>query len=218
MVVEKNFLIDKKGKNDFLKLVGILAMVVDHVGLVFFPQLLGMRVIGRLALPIFAAGIADGYQYTKNLKMYIVRLVVFGFISQAPYIFLFESYNLNILFTLALSLVLIYSLDKRQYLLLLAILGISFSPQVDYGIYGVIMAAVFYLFRSDKILQLVTLSAITLLYSYYYNDVIQSFAVLGFLMFIYFPKEQIKIILPKHFFYWFFPVHLVILIIIKQLV
>lgn len=208
----------KKEKNDFLKLVGILAMAVDHIGLVFFPQITGLRIIGRLALPIFAAGIADGYRYTKDLKKYIARLIVFGLISQIPYIFLFEKYNLNIFFTLALSLVLIYSVDKKNYLLSLATLVISFFVKVDYGIYGVALAALFYFFRANKIWQLVSLTVATLVYCYFQGYLIQLYAVIGILLAIYFPNDEIKMTLPKHFFYWFYPVHLVIIIIIKQFV
>ena len=121
------------GKNDFLKLVAMLSMVVDHVGLVFFPQIVALRIVGRIAFPIFASGIADGYRYTSNLKMYLFRLLFFGVISQVPYMIMAGKYDLNILFSFALSLLFIFALDKKKYWLGLSVLLFIFFIKCDYG-------------------------------------------------------------------------------------
>ena len=49
-----------------LKIIAAISMVIDHVGLMFFPTLKILRIIGRLAYPIFAFMIAEGCYYTKN--------------------------------------------------------------------------------------------------------------------------------------------------------
>jgi len=105
MVINSSGLSLINDKNDFLKLAAALSMIVDHVGLVFFPQIMPLRIIGRIAFPIFAAGIADGYRHTSNLKMYFYRLLFFGAISQIPFMILFGKNELNIIFSLLLSLV-----------------------------------------------------------------------------------------------------------------
>ena len=57
-----------------LKLFALLAMTCDHIGVQLFPRLLILRIIGRLALPIFAYMIAQGCRYTKNKKKYLMTI------------------------------------------------------------------------------------------------------------------------------------------------
>ena len=51
-----------------LKLIALFAMTCDHVGLQLLPNVLILRILGRLALPIFAYMIAEGCRYTRNRK------------------------------------------------------------------------------------------------------------------------------------------------------
>ena len=100
-----------------LKLIGIVSMLLDHIGKVFLPDQIWLQCLGRLAFPIFAFGVAEGYLHTRNVKKYAIRLTIFAIISQAPYA-LFriaagnDPTNLNILFTLLLGLIAIYVYDK----------------------------------------------------------------------------------------------------------
>lgn len=206
---------EKSDRGDFLKLTGALAMTFDHIAFVFFPHLLAMRLVGRLALPVFSAGVAKGYQYTSNLRAYFLRLIILAIISQIPYYLLFGWIDLNIVFTLALSLGLIYSLEKKKYFLAPLIILAPILLEIDYGIYGVAMAGFFYFFRQSKVLLLIFLSVLTLIFSWFEMNPIQPFAILGFYFVLYFPKNLIKIKLPKYFFYWFYPGHLAVLYLIK---
>lgn len=85
-------------------------MVIDHVGTIFFPDLLWMRMFGRLTFPIFAWMISLCYYNTGNVYKYALRLVILWIISQIPYGFLFE--GLNVITTLILGLACIYIFDK----------------------------------------------------------------------------------------------------------
>lgn len=107
-------LIVKTQRNDVLKLLAMITMLIDHVGEVFFPRVLTLRVIGRLALPIFAYQIAIGYSKTSNLKNYVKRLLVFALISQIPFCLVFSRpwYTLNIIFAFLLSILVLYVYDK----------------------------------------------------------------------------------------------------------
>ena len=69
----------------FLKIIAVLAMIVDHTAVVFFPGELWMRVVGRLAFPLFAWSIAVGAQKTRNISKYALRLLLVGVISQPFY-------------------------------------------------------------------------------------------------------------------------------------
>ncbi len=92
-----------------LKLIAIICMVLDHAGcLIYMGQLSWMRFIGRIAFPIFAFQISEGYIHTHNLKKYYIKLILFAIISQIPYAWfqycLSSSPSLNIIFTLILGL------------------------------------------------------------------------------------------------------------------
>ena len=96
------------GRN-VLKLIAIIAMLIDHVGKLFFPHIIILQIIGRLAMPIFAFFIAEGFYYTKNKLKYFLTMLIFAVIAQIPYVFLFS--GLNILFTFCLSLILLFVWD-----------------------------------------------------------------------------------------------------------
>ena len=67
-----------------LKLIAIITMTLDHIGIFFLlpPTYYLFRIIGRLSFPIFAFLIAEGFNYTKNIKKYLVRLLIFSIISE----------------------------------------------------------------------------------------------------------------------------------------
>ena len=66
-------------------MIAIVSMVFDHTGYILFKNFSWMNYIGRLAFPIFAFQLTEGYSYTKNLKKYFLRLFIFAIISQIPY-------------------------------------------------------------------------------------------------------------------------------------
>jgi hypothetical protein len=202
-------------RSDFLKLVAIVAMFFDHFGQIFFPYLATFRIIGRIALPIFAFGVAEGYRHTSDLKSYFNRLILLGLISQVPYSYLFETYDLNILFTLAISVGLIYVYDKKKYQYFVLILLASFFAPVDYGIYGVILPFLFFIFKDEKIKLLLSTSLIFILNTV--NMVVSNFHIIGVLLILYWPQKLIKIRLPKFFFYWFYFLHIIFLLIARIL-
>lgn len=76
----------KGQRNDVLKLIAIVTMLIDHIGYMFFPHIQLFRTIGRIAFPIFAYQIALGYKNTSNLPKYSLRLFVFALISYLPYV------------------------------------------------------------------------------------------------------------------------------------
>ena len=58
-----------------LKLLAMAAMLVDHMGYLLFPTVMWMRYVGRLAFPIFAFQIAEGWYRTHNREKYTLRLL-----------------------------------------------------------------------------------------------------------------------------------------------
>ena len=60
---------------NLLKLVAMVSMLVDHTGKMFFPQYQIMRIIGRIAFPIYAYCLTVGCVYTKDMVKYVERLL-----------------------------------------------------------------------------------------------------------------------------------------------
>jgi hypothetical protein len=91
-------------------------MLIDHIGVIFFPNEIIFRIIGRLALPIFAIRLTQGYKYTKNFNYYLFRIITLAIISQPIYYLFFGLENfftkLNICFILAFGLISIKILEK----------------------------------------------------------------------------------------------------------
>ena len=75
---------------DFLKLIAIVSMLIDHIGGAFFPEVGIFRWIGRLAFPIFCYCLTVGLLYTRDVKKYLLRLGVFALVSQPFYILAFH--------------------------------------------------------------------------------------------------------------------------------
>ncbi|MBD3244850.1 MAG: conjugal transfer protein TraX [Candidatus Moranbacteria bacterium] len=248
-----------------LKILACLLMLADHIGLIFFPQNIFLRIIGRLCFPIFAFLVANGYVYTGNLKKYFLRLGGFFLISQIPYSLAIGSiFELNIFFTLFLGLLFIFIFDKTKHYLeqkkqdsrpynfliffILAGLGLVLNLFLtfDYGIFGVLMILLFYIFRNNfRFLIIGQLSLnffyflsflLILLYSNTYigsflfnsfriNEVtlIQFFGLLSLIFIGLYNKKRggefgfkYSRQLSKYFFYFFYPLHLTILVIIKK--
>ena len=83
-----------------LKIIAIISMFIDHIGYAIFGKLSYFNYIGRLAFPIFAFQISEGYVHTKNLKRYFFRLFLFALISQVPFMLftsiISDKFSLNI--------------------------------------------------------------------------------------------------------------------------
>ncbi len=141
-----------------LKIIGILTMLCDHMGDAFVGHFSFFNLIGRIAFPIFAFQIVQGYIHTHDLKKYALRLFIFACVSQIPFmLFLttfYDSFYLNIFFTLCLGILCLYGYDKikNKYLgVLFAILICIVAQfiQVDYGAYGVAVIFLFYIFCKE---------------------------------------------------------------------
>ncbi len=94
-----------------LKIIAAIAMVFDHVGLLFFPSNMLFRIIGRLSFPIFAFMIAEGCKYTKHKFRYFFVITLFAFVFQLFFYIFTRGTYLNVFFVFSIAILLIYSLD-----------------------------------------------------------------------------------------------------------
>ena len=72
-------------QRQFIQFIAALTMLIDHIGMVFFPSVIGFRAIGRLSFPLFAFGIAEGVRYTHCFWWYFGRILLTAVLSQPIY-------------------------------------------------------------------------------------------------------------------------------------
>ena len=184
-MTNKLFCVNTK-RDDSLKIIAAASMLVDHIGFIFFPQVEFLRIIGRLALPIFAVGIANGYGYTSNIKKYLSRLLIFALISQIPFMLAINDSKLNIIFSFFVSLTALYAIDKKKYIILISVIFFFFMVPVEYGFYGLLMVVIFFIFKRQDII-LIGQTIITSLYCLGVGSYRQLFSIFGILLVLFYP-------------------------------
>lgn len=150
-----------------LKIIALIAMTIDHVGLILLPQVELLRIIGRLSFPIFAYMIAEGCFFTHDKKRYFGGMLVLGVLCQLVYFFAMGSLAQSIVTTLALGMLTVFGMQyaaeqagaKRVFPLVGALALDVFACEVlpfvlwrtdysiDYGLVGVLLPALVYLPR-----------------------------------------------------------------------
>lgn len=147
-----------------LKVIALVTMTIDHVGAVFFPEVLFLRIIGRISFPIYAFLISEGYRHTSNPNNYLARMGIFAVISEIPFDLAFKSTPINVelfnwdsqnvFFTLFFGLLGIHLFErfKEKNMTFVAVIS---------AILGLILAD---LFRSDY-----KLMGVLLIYSFYFS-------------------------------------------------
>lgn len=221
-----------------LKLIAVFTMACDHFSYLIFGRFSYLNLIGRIAFPIFAYQITEGYIHTSNLKKYFLRLVLFALISQIPFMLFLSTHtnpwHLNIFFTLTFGLLAITVYDKlnkleckniakhRLYQLLgfvafILLAAIAEFTKCDYGYFGVLIIFFFYFFRNHKILMNLSI-ILTILYYYrayllYYSSLLYigiPICTIIPLIFINFYNHK-KGKDTKLFLYLFYPSHLLVI-------
>ena len=210
-----------------LKLLALFAMTCDHVAVQLLPQYGFLRVIGRLALPIFAYMIAEGCRYTRNKLRYFLMVFALGVGCQAVYFLTTGDTKLNILLTFSWSVLLIYALQaanhaedwKKEALwsftfaaCFLGAYGLDQIVKFDYGFWGV-MTPVFVSFahlRKWPNWAAVLLLGIGLVLVGTDYVPMQNYALLALPLLLLYSGEPGKHRM-KYFFYIFYPVHLAVL-------
>ena len=148
-----------------LHLLAMFFMLLDHLWATVVPGNGWMTCLGRLAFPIFAFLIAEGYYHTKNPKKYMMRLLLCAVVSEIPFNLMyagriFYPIHQNVLWTFLMALGLIMWNDKlrgaalwrrcvRFGLSLLAGFLLGTLTMVDYYGFGVMMVLVFWFFHGS---------------------------------------------------------------------
>ena len=152
--------------NNQLKVIAMIFMLIDHIGLQLFPTCIVLRIIGRISFPIFAYMIAEGCFYTKNRAKYLGLIAALGVGCQLVYYFAMGSLYQSVLITFTLAISVIFAVDffiKKKdvlsgVLMVVTVLGVAFIVlilpellvkqgfKIDYGVFGVLLPiAVYYM-------------------------------------------------------------------------
>ncbi len=214
-----------------LKVIALLAMVVDHCGLVLYywaykfhgyPEAVytAMRCFGRISFPIYCFLLAEGFVHTKSVKKYALKVLAFAFISEIPfdYMLKYKMFTLecqNVMFTLFLGICAMYfakTVKDGKYIFL-PLTAVPFLlahfGNTDYGAWGVSIILLFYLLRELPVYKEVFTAAALFL-----KHTAATFAVIPIMMY----NGQRGKLRLKYFFYTFYPVHIIILCIIRYFV
>ena len=161
-----------------LRLLAILFMVLDHLWATVVPGNLWLTCVGRLAFPIFAFQLCEGYRHTGDFRRYRRRLLVFALLSEIPFNLFYAGsvifpFHQNVLFTLLLGLLAIRQADrlrreegiKKKSLRCLALLlifagGVVLFP--DYGLMGIMTVLCFFVFRDHRLFQLAAMAVLNI--------------------------------------------------------
>lgn len=184
-----------------LKLIAYSCMLADHIGHMFaefipYDLYIVIRLVGRVAMPLFCFMCAEGAVKTKNFKKYALRMFVFAVVSEIPFNLLTDGCSeimnpesQNVLWTLIAGILSVRLIDfcrkKGNLFFVCALIGcpavlglVCHFARTDYELLGVLLIVAFYLFRNNTVL--LTLSAAVLLcpfYMFYFRDV--SFVLAG---------------------------------------
>lgn len=225
----------KKGiSQEVLKLIACVTMLLDHIGATLYPSTT-LRIIGRIALPIFVFLLCEGISHTRNPGKYLLRMGIGMLLAEIPFDLLFFGKltfdHQSVMVTLFLSLVMGFCIMKipNRMLRLPIIIPFALLAQylhTDYGAYGIAMAAVFLLTRDlpgSALLQLLGIAFLTYLKGSIPANVlgfplpIQYFCLLALIpIWLYQGRKATSGRIVQWLFYLFYPVHMAVLLLLTE--
>lgn len=156
-----------------LHIIAMVLMFCDHLCMTLLGNQMWLHYIGRIAYPIFAFMLVEGFRHTGNLKKYFLRMIIFALISEIPFDFMcggtwFFPTQQNVMFTFLISMLLMLLMEQPKKIkkkagkyIVFAITAIfalligfivGTITMVDYFGGGIVMVLCFYLFQGDRIL------------------------------------------------------------------
>ncbi len=222
-----------------LKLVAMGTMLIDHVAAVlltrmylagwlgaeFYDVILVLRMIGRVAFPIYCFLLVEGFQRTGNYRRYLRRMVLFALISEVPFDLSLSAEvvhleHQNVMFTMTIGLLAMYGMKwvaekkllKGKYLIVQLLIaavaaGTATLLKTDYSWAGVLCICAMYLFKASNAGRALLGNAFLIMINTLEVAGLFSVPLIG----SYNGERGLKI---KYFFYMFYPAHLLVLYII----
>lgn len=207
-------------------MIAVFTMTIDHVGAILLPEFLVLRVVGRVAFPIFCYLLVLGIEGTRKQRDYLIRLCSFGLVSQIPYFLAFgidPFERLNILFTLffGASAILLF---KRQNLLLILPVLAAVALNSEGGIFGIAFIVCMKVLRENTELGILALFILNSPFLIAGDIQVLSLAALPLIILhkegwlrivVETTEDSVYFSWKKYFFYVYYPLHLTILYMIE---
>ena len=219
-----------------IKIIAAVSMLIDHTGLLLFPQYGIMRILGRLAFPLYAFCIAEGFYYTRDKKRYFLQIFILGIVCQAAYFIADGSMYLGVLIAFSMSILLMWALDGVKKALaakdgtmkaaaifvlsLAAVAALCHFMTVDYGFVGILLPVLAFA-SSKKWVRLglfsLGLAALCAVIQVSGGLDVQWWAMAALPLLALYNGKPGKYRM-KYFFYIFYPAHLAILYLIAMFI
>ena len=222
-----------------LKIIAMASMLIDHVAAILMTRMyitgglsyelynviLILRLVGRIAFPIYCFLLVEGFTRTKDVRKYLLRMLAFALITEIPFDLaltgkVMNFHYQNVMFTMAIGLVALYGLKtieekafSKGMQLLLQIVVVSLAAVIatlcktDYSWSGIVCICAIYLLKKSNVRKMLLGNAALILASTLEVTALISVPLVG----AYNGKRGMKL---KYFFYAFYPVHLLLLHII----
>lgn len=176
-----------------------------------------LRTLGRLSFPIFAFLIVEGVTHTRSVRKYILRLIIFAVLSEVPFdlavkgVLYYPEYQ-NVMFTLTLGAMSAAAMQKGsslplfvRFMIAALFCAAAYFLKSDYGAVGVLLISAMYIVREDRRAMLTAGAIISAAESIEYACVSAlSFAIISFY------NERRGDFPMKYFFYFAYPLHLLL--------
>lgn len=206
-----------------LKIIAMVTMLIDHIGVVLFPDVAVLRIIGRMAFPIYAFLIGEGCRYTRNKWKYLRNILITATIFQVVHFLVAKELKLCVLFGFALSVLfaILYEWakkdwNKRFWLSTLAafiFFALSIVLQVDYWFFSFILPLIPFLIRGKwERLAVFGVALLVLGFCFKY----QLFGLFSLVPLVLYGGEKGRC-RHKWLFYAFYPLHYAVLGLIAPL-
>ena len=140
----------------WLKIIALVFMFIDHAGKMCFPNIPEMRMLGRIAFPIYAWCMIVGFHYTRSVPKYLLRILITGLVSQPLYMLALNHTwkQPNIFLTLFLGLCALWGIREKKYLSQIwapaAAMAAAILVGADYGWRGVLLFIMLYAVQESR--------------------------------------------------------------------
>lgn len=213
-----------------MQLIAMITMLIDHLGAVFFPDERWMRIVGRIAFPIYCYLLVAGYQRTRSRKRYAFRLFGLALLSQLPFMMAFSTFGINVIGTLFAALLIIMAIDyfkgnaEVQWVVGVLLIVLTYWPMeqlnFDYATYGVLLVLIFrYISNAWAMVAAHFVLNLIITFGIQYSNITQIYSVLPTLFIAGLqsaaPNAKTEIRLPRWLWRAFYPAHLTLIALIN---
>ena len=224
-----------------IKMIAVACMAVDHTAKIVLHdnnklyeklfaightdvswQFIMQCVIGRIAFPLFAFLIVEGYSHTRSVRRYALTMFLFAILSVVPWSLMHGSCfylgSQNVMFTLLLGILAIHSIERlsssRAAVAVVVTLLTAWLTHCDYGASGVAFIVLLHLLRHRRLFQSLAVVAT------FFARKTKMCAILAVVPMAMYNGQRgfIHGSVAKYAFYAFYPLHIILLLILRNLI